>query len=113
MAWEEGKSGNPEGRPRHVKPWKEAILRAIKRREEADPHALDKLADKLIAGVDQGDIAAIKEFGDRLDGKVPQAIIGGDEGDAPVRVETIRRIIVKPGHTDGGSVPAAAGPGPV
>jgi hypothetical protein len=79
MAWTEGASGNPEGRPKHVKPWKEAILRAIKRREESDPHALDKLADKLLDKVGEGDVSAIKEFGDRLDGKVPQGIGGSDE----------------------------------
>jgi hypothetical protein len=79
MPWEEGKSGNPEGRPKYVKPWKEAIQRAIKRREDSDPHALDKLADKLLTKVEEGDVSAIKELGDRLDGKVPQAIGGADD----------------------------------
>jgi hypothetical protein len=84
MAWEDGQTGNPEGRPKHVKPWKEAIVRAIKRREDKDPHALDKLADKLLGQVEQGDVQAIRELGDRLDGKVAQAIVG-EEGAEPIK----------------------------
>lgn len=33
----------------------------------------------------QGDVQAIKEIADRLDGKAVQAIVGGDEDDAPIR----------------------------
>jgi hypothetical protein len=36
--------------------------------------------------LEKGDVAAIREMADRLDGKVPQAITGGDEGDNPVTV---------------------------
>jgi hypothetical protein len=57
----------------------------------------------------EGDMQAIKEMADRLDGKVPQAIVGDDEH-AGVRIEEIRRTIVdhsgsRPsidtGHTNG------------
>jgi len=84
MAWQPGQSGNPNGAPKRVKVWREAINRAIKRREQEDPQALEKLADKLLAAVDAGDIAAIKEFGDRIDGKVAQAI-GGDDELGPIK----------------------------
>jgi hypothetical protein len=90
MAWQPGQSGNPNGAPKRAKLWKDAIIRAIKRREEADPQALEKLADKLIAQVELGDVGAIKEFGDRVDGKVAQALIGGDDDDAPIK--TVTRI---------------------
>ena len=113
MPWQPGQSGNPNGAPKRVKIWREAINRAIKRREETDPLAMEKLAAKLLDGVDNGDMVAIKEFGDRVDGKVAKAIIGGDEDDPSVKIETIRRIIVKPGHSDGGSVPPAVGASPV
>lgn len=79
MAWQPGQSGNPNGAPKRAKLWREAIDRAIKRREEKDPQALEKLADKLLAAVASGDIAAMRELGDRVDGKVPQAIAGVDE----------------------------------
>lgn len=94
MVWQPGQSGNPDG-GRKAKLWRDAIARAIKRREETDPLALEKLADKLIVKVEDGDIAAIKEFGDRLDGKPAQAIIGGDDDDPAIK--TITRIeIVAP-----------------
>lgn len=88
MTWQPGQSGNPAGQPRRVKPWREAIVRAIKRREQDDPLALERLADKLLAAVEAGDVPAIKEFGDRVDGRVAQAIIGDNDAD-PVTVRTI------------------------
>ena len=49
--------------------------------------ALDALAEKLLEKVDEGDTSAIKELGDRLEGKVPQAIIGaGDNGEHEVKI---------------------------
>lgn len=86
MPFQPGQSGNPNGAPKRAKLWREAIDRAIKRREQDDPQALEKLADKLLSAVEQGDIAAMKEFGDRVDGKVPQAIAGIDEDEqlAPI-----------------------------
>jgi len=61
-------------------------MRAVKRRQEGegDPQALDKLADKVIQLGLSGDMSAIREIGDRLDGKPAQAIVG-DEDQAPVR----------------------------
>ncbi len=34
----------------------------------------------------KGDVQAIKEVADRLDGKVPQGLIGGDEGDNAIQI---------------------------
>lgn len=78
-----GEVRNPEGT--NKRPWREAIKRAIKRRQEDDPRALEKLADKLLRQVDKGDVAAMREFGNRLDGMPKQVIIGGDEDDPPVK----------------------------
>ena len=65
--------------------WADAIRRAVARRAGGDLSVgLDTLADKLIAAVETGDLPALKEFGDRIDGKPAQAIIGGDEGDNPI-----------------------------
>lgn len=113
--WQPGQSGNPAGPSRYPKIWKDAINRAIKRREADDPRALEKIADRLIEAVLAGDVPAMKEFGDRVDGKVPQAIVGDNNYDA-VRVEFIKRIIVDPKLADGDvedshseSVPAVVG----
>ena len=63
--------------------WTEAIDRAIAKRSRVSGlEALDELAEKLLTKVDEGDTSAIKELGDRLEGKVPQAIVGpGDNGE--------------------------------
>lgn len=101
MPFAPGQSGNPAGRPKRAKLWQEAIQRAIKRREQEDPQALEKLADKLLSKVNEGDVAAMKEFGDRMDGKVPQGIIGGDEDDPAVRTfTTIELVGVRPSTQD-------------
>ena len=60
--------------------WTDAIDRAIaKRSRVTGMEALDELAEQLLKQVDEGDVTAIKELGDRIEGKVPQAIVGGAE----------------------------------
>lgn len=67
--------------------WTDAIDRAISKRSKVSGlEALDALAEKLLVKVDEGDTSAIKELGDRLEGKVPQAIVGpGDAGEHVIR----------------------------
>jgi hypothetical protein len=66
------------------KAWRDAIRVAVLRAHK-DPKKgkkLAALADALVdAGLD-GDVPALKEIGDRLDGRVPQAITG--DGGGPV-----------------------------
>ena len=69
--------------------WRAAIQRALARKSGSVDSGLDTAADKLVTLMHEGDKWAIDHVADRLDGKVPQAIIGGDEDDAPVRVEQI------------------------
>lgn len=55
--------------------WADAVRRAVARRVGNDPkhpQYLDLIADKLVATAMEGDIQAIKEIGDRLDGKARQ-----------------------------------------
>jgi len=71
-----------------AKVWHAAIMRALERRQPADMRikAIDELADKLITLVATGDLAALKEFGDRMDGKPAQAVtVAGDEDGSPVQ----------------------------
>lgn len=74
MAFEEENQMSKLANHRKPKIWTDALNRAIKRREEEDPRALEKLADKLLRKVDDGDVAAIRELGDRLQGKSLQEI---------------------------------------
>ena len=55
---------------------------------------LRRVVDALIAKAMEGDIAAIKEIADRVDGKVPQTIHG--DPDNPLIIEGIVREIVRP-----------------
>ena len=65
------------------KPFREALRRALKR---TDPKSkaiqLDRLAVALIASGCEGNVAALKEIADRIDGKVaqPQEVTGADGG---------------------------------
>lgn len=100
IPWKPGQSGNPSGRPK-TKPFKEAIRRAVEA-AGTDTEKLDRLATALYAKALEGDVSAIREIGDRLDGKVAQAIIGGDEEDPAVQhIHRIERVIVRPKDSNG------------
>ena len=71
--WKPGQSGNPAGRPK-TKPFKDALAAILEK-----PELLEKVAAALTAKAITGDVSAIKEIADRMDGKIPQAIGGSDE----------------------------------
>jgi hypothetical protein len=62
---------------------------ALKRELTQHPERVQKIALKLIERAEEGDAWAQTLIYERCDGKVPQALIGGDEDDAPLRVEQI------------------------
>lgn len=57
---------------------------------QEDYARLHRVADKLYTKAEEGDMAAIKELGDRLDGKALQEI-GGDS-DSPITVRVVTGI---------------------
>ena len=64
--------GNKNGVGRSGTQWRDAIRKALAR----DKQALERVAVKLIACAEEGDMTAIKELGDRLDGKATQTVNG-------------------------------------
>lgn len=57
--------------------WADAVRRAVNRRMEnveGRPKKLEALADKLVAAGLNGEIAALKEIGDRIDGRPTMAV---------------------------------------
>jgi len=94
MTFQPGQSGNPTG-GRKDKPWRDALRIAIK---EGDGQRLRRIADAVVTLAETGDMQAIKEIGDRLDGKpAQQTIVSGDEdGGAVNLIHRIERIIVDP-----------------
>lgn len=82
MAFVKGKSGNPGGRSSE-KIWRDAILKAVRERNEPNgPQRLEQVAKALVNAAADGDVPAMREIGDRLDGKVPQGITNDDESGA-------------------------------
>jgi hypothetical protein len=85
--------------------WSKAIERAV----DAWPEraisleinkGLDKMAYEFVARmVETKDIAFYREFGDRIDGKAPQAIVGDDELPPVIRGVV---TLVKPEGGSGG-----------
>lgn len=78
------------------KRWQRAIEKALEarssRKDELD--ALEALAESLLKRCDEGDLQALKELGDRIDGKSAQSMtISGDE-DSPLVIKSIERHIV-------------------
>ena len=77
---------------------------AINEAQEKGGTKLRAVADALVNKAMTGDVPAIKELADRIDGKVPQAVIGDDESDPISVVATIKRVIVdaqkNSGNTD-------------
>lgn len=85
--------GAPLGNKNGTKnrPWAEAVNRALL---AEDGKKLRALADKLIDKALEGDVAALKEIGDRVDGKPVQALAGDPQN--PLVIEKIVREVVKP-----------------
>lgn len=74
-------AGAPAGNNNAGKPrlWREAINRALDRRARkrglrSAMEALDELAEQFLEAVSQGDIAAFRELGDRLEGKAREYV---------------------------------------
>lgn len=77
------KVGAPTGNQnaRKAKLWTQAIERALAKRSKADMNAaLDLLAENFLKECDKGNLVALKELGDRLEGKPVQAVEGTGPG---------------------------------
>ena len=72
--------GRPIGSPNRQKPFTDALRVALL---SGGGRRLRAIADKLAEKAEQGDLQAIQQIGDRLDGKPSQAI---ERGDVPVEV---------------------------
>ena len=81
--------GAPIGNTNATKnqPWRDAINRALELRSKCRSDGRDALvaiADALLTKAEEGDIAAIKELGDRQDGRAAQAVTLGSDPDKPL-----------------------------
>lgn len=56
----------------------------LRRVAKQNPKRLRAACEKLLSQAEEGNVVAFKEFADRIDGKVPQAIEGTGENGALV-----------------------------
>ena len=76
---------NPRGQQRD-KPFRDALRMEIAAAGE-DHKALRRVARALLKAAETGKVDAIREVGDRLDGKVAQALVGDDRS-GPIMIVT-------------------------
>jgi len=87
-AFQPGFSGNPNGRPKEImgNAYRRALLRKIPNDAEGRIFA-DAIAQKMINLGLKGDVKAIAEVTDRIDGKPQQAVtLGGDGSGIPIEI---------------------------
>jgi hypothetical protein len=79
------------------KPWRDALRKALHDRpDRKGPRNLELVARAAVRAAMEGKSEIIKEIGDRIDGKVPQALVGDAESDAIRVIARIERTVVKP-----------------
>ena len=69
--------GRPIGSVNRERPFNQALLMTLR----SNPFALRRIAAKLIERAEEGELAAIREIADRLDGKPVQML---DRRDLPI-----------------------------
>lgn len=75
------------------KRWGRAIDKALENRCRSDgTKALIALATKLLDAAENGESWALKELGDRLDGKPAQALIHQGDEDKPVVTKRVKFV---------------------
>lgn len=86
MAGVAGRSGPPKNvnssKPNRL--WGDTIHRVI---TQENSKKLRAAAEALVDRAISGDTSALRELGDRIDGKVPQGIVGADGG--PIEVAEV------------------------
>lgn len=80
---------NPVGR-KADKVVRDALLAALRQK----PQRLKNAAEAAWAKAEEGDLGAFREIADRLDGKVPQAVVGDDDYDPINVLQRIERVII-------------------
>jgi hypothetical protein len=92
-------AGAPEGNKNGAK--KNRLLTDALRRElTQNPEDVRAIARKLIESAKAGEAWAQSLIHERVDGKVPQALIGGEEDDPPIKVTRIELVGLSGNSTD-------------
>lgn len=76
MAGVKGRSGTNKGKD---KPWADALRVVVSRDDDKGRKLLMKIAEACASAAASGDMQAVKEIGDRLDGRAHQTIEASGE----------------------------------
>jgi ribosomal protein L17 len=93
-------AGAPSGNQNSIKSnrlWAETIKRAL---VQSDGERLRRIAEALLTKAEDGDMTAIREVGDRLDGKASQSVQLSGDDENPLAISVIERVIVKATDTN-------------
>ncbi len=68
--------------------WRDALMRAVSRRlkGKGSPKILEVLAERVVEQAMDGSLEAIKEIGNRLDGKAYQSVAITGDPENPIKV---------------------------
>lgn len=73
--------------------WRNAILLAVHRETKDNgrkTNYLTRLAAQLVNKAEAGDVTALREIGDRLDGKAAQSLLlGNEDADQPLTIRWV------------------------
>ena len=110
MTFKKGQSGNPSGRHKRSGEWTTALLKSLDALDEATGRRrIELAAARLVDRALKGDVAALKEIGDRIDGKALQPVAAsvavGEEADI---AKILDRRRARAGLTEPGSLPGEA-----
>lgn len=97
MAERGGQSGNTNAASGTE--WRDTIRRVMDKYEKGDVkrrQALDKVGEKLIEKALDGDMQAIKELGDRYDGKPAQSVTVAGDPNNPLFPTDVNVNVVSP-----------------
>jgi hypothetical protein len=87
-------AGNANSGNRKTREMRDALRLALKDDVEAPVrNKMDAIVRAHIKKALEGDIPAIKELYDRVDGKVPQGVVGGDDPDNDSPLELLIRVV--------------------
>lgn len=74
--------------------WRRAIEKALDNKSKAlGQKALVAIAEQLLDKAIEGDISALRELGDRIDGKVAQQLNIGGQEDNPVKQQWTIEVV--------------------
>lgn len=69
------------------------LTSALKRELTQNPQDVLAIARKLISAAKEGEPWAMSLIHDRVDGKAPQPVVGGDEDEPPIKHEGIIKLV--------------------